>query len=248
MTLIVGMACTDGAIIAADSASTDPESGTKQPSIKINRLKDQNILYGGSGDVGLLQQIKEALENYNPKNTLKRIRQEIIRCIRPIYQESINSHVPYPIGFFQKPPIAILLFVGITNGKPWILEVERDCRTTHYGENLGNFCAIGSGKPWAQAIFRPFLVRKDRTLELGKIFICRILCDAIDLSAGGLSHPIHIYELKPECEPRELDEDEIERLKDTCETWRQLQVETVGRLLTPQPEDMTPPEIPHESG
>jgi len=61
MTLIVGIVCQDGVVLAADSATSDIEAQTKQPTEKIRRLGHQKIFYGGSGDYGLVQKIEEAL-------------------------------------------------------------------------------------------------------------------------------------------------------------------------------------------
>jgi len=81
MTLILAIACTDGIVIASDSASSDPASGTKQPIDKIKRLGNLSILYGGSGDFGLLQKINENLITFTPKPNLKRTRQELKKLI-----------------------------------------------------------------------------------------------------------------------------------------------------------------------
>lgn len=243
MTLIVAIGCEDGAIIASESASTDMESGTKQPSKKIKRLKTENILYGGSGDVGLLQKVDEALEAYVPRNNLKHIRQELKRLIIPVLRESRKFHASYPLPGYNLPPMSIQLFVGITENKPWILEIEKDGRDTFYGEKLGNFYAIGSGKPWAQAFFRPFL-NETRDVQLGKIFACRIICNAIELASKGLAEPIQMYVLEPNQEPEEVKDDELKMLKDTCELWKEMERETVGKLLAPPEESISEPEIP----
>ncbi len=243
MTLIIGIGCEDGAIIASESASTDTESGTKQPYIKVRRLKDENILYGGSGDVGLIQKIQESLKNYRHRNNIKNIRQELKIHIIPVLKESNQLHAPYPQSQFYQPPIAIFLFVGIINEHAWILEIERDGRDTLYGEDMGYFHAIGSGKPWAQASFRRYLHEK-RKLELGKVLAYRTIYDSIALSAMGLSEPVQIHILKSDCDPEEILEDEIERLKDTCETWKTLETETLGKLLAPSQKETGTTKIP----
>lgn len=230
MTLIVAIRCTNGVVIAADSAASDEEVGTKQRVIKIRRVGTCALLYGGSGDGGLLQRIDEELQLIPARDSFKRMRPEIRKALLPITQEAIKTHVAYPQQPFHLPPVAVLLFAGVSEGQPWILEVERDGRDTRYGDDLGNFAAIGSGKPWAQAVMRPHLSRP-KDLEAGKIFAYRAVDDAIELAAGGLSKPIVMFTLGVDGTISEVTSDELEALGQTTETWRELEREAVGRLL-----------------
>lgn len=232
MTLVIAIGCTDGVILAADSASSDVDSHTKQPSEKIRQLKEEPILYGGSGDGGLLDRIAGNLEaSYQPKRSLKAVRQELRKLILPDLKEAIETHVQYPQSPFHQPPEAIHLLVGVLNDEPWILEIERDGRDTWFGERLGYFAAIGSGKPWAQAIFRPHLWT-ERDLRLGQIFAYRTMTDAIDLAAAFLAPPIRIFTISLDGSVTEADSEELQQLEADCELWRQLEREAVGDLLT----------------
>jgi len=231
MTLITAIGCSDGVVLAADSSGSDLDVGTQQLLTKIKRLGNQPILYGGSGDVGLLQKIDESLFKFTSKHTLKSIRQEIRRCVIGDYKEALELHAPYPHPMYHTPPPAILLFAGITNQKPWILEIEKDCRDTCYGSDMGNFCAIGSGKPLAQAIFRPHL-HTERNLVLGKIFAYRVLDDAIKLSAGNVDYPIRIYTIDLGGAIHELSDLELTELKNECELWRELERDAVKGLIS----------------
>jgi hypothetical protein len=150
------------------------------------------MLYGASGDTGLQQKIDDSLATLDPKPRLKNTHREFKRIIVTEQKDAAELHVPYPAIGFNTPPIVVFLFVGVHDGKPWILEIEKDGRDTLYDERLGNFAAIGSGKPWAEAIFRPHL-RTERDIELGKVFAYRILDDSINLAAAYLATPIHIF-------------------------------------------------------
>lgn len=233
MTLIVGIRCDDGVVIGADSAATDLQIGIKQPVQKIKQCKDCSILYACSGDVGLMQKINELLEaNCIHKVTIRKTIQEIKKHVIPIQKQAIVDHVPYPTQQYHAPPSLALLFTGVISSKPWIVEIEPNGNDTFYGDELGNFHAIGSGGAFAQAVFRPYL-SITRDLNLGKTLAYRIIDDAIELSAMGLSHPIHIHTISShDGSIQEIDDDEKYAISDTCDIWRQLQREVVGDLLS----------------
>ncbi len=229
--------------MAADSAATDEEVGTKQPTIKVRHIPGQPILYGGSGDVGLLQKINESLAGFRPQGNLKRIRQELKRLVVPELADSRSLHVPYPQRGFNEPPPAILLIAGMADNRPWILEIERDGRDTAYNEDFGYFAAIGSGKPLAQIAFRPHR-GATRDLRAGKVLAYRILDDAIDLAAAGLAPPIRLYTLDLAGTVTEVNEAEQLRIAETCELWRSIERDSLGQALAPQPATEPDLEIP----
>jgi 20S proteasome alpha/beta subunit len=229
MTLVLAIGCSDGMVIAADGLSMD-ETNIKSSAEKITRISGSPILYGQSGDVGLQQKMDESLTSVKPGTTMKATRRNIKRQTGVVFQESRESWVQYPRRPFNEPPDASLLFVGILDRKPWIMQIETDNRDTMFGDQMGNFAAIGSGKVMAQALFRPHL-ETDRNLELGKIFAYRIVDDAIDLTAYGLGYPIRIYTLALDGTVRRVEREELRKLNDTCESWRQLERDTVGEVL-----------------
>lgn len=243
MTLIAGIVCDDGVILAADSANTDMDAGTKQPVEKIKRLGEHKILYGRSGDAGLLQKIDDALQGCPHRDVMKRFRQELKARIVPEQQEAVRFHAPYPAQGFNRPPEAILLFAGIVGGQPTLLEIEKDGRDTVYGKDMGNFAAVGSGKPWAQAIFRPFLYTP-RNLELGKVFAYRVMVDAIALASGLIAEPVRIWVIPVNGEITQVEAVEMERLLHQREMWREMEEEAVGRLLRPRPAPEPEPTLP----
>lgn len=244
MTLIAAISCTDGVIIASDSASSDSEIGIKTQVEKIRRLRDEPILYAGSGDVGLIQKISESLNGYNRRNKIIEIRKELQSHVVPVMKEAYNLYIPSPPPF-DRPPSATLLFVGVTKGDPWIIEIERDGRDTLYDKELGCFDAIGSGKPWAQALFRKYL-KLERDLKLGQIFAYRVLEESIEIASAYLCGPIHIHTIDTQEKVNIVALEGKKAIADTCEAWRELEREAVGELLKPNDisRQEVQPEIP----
>lgn len=240
MTLIAAIGCSDGIVLAADSSSSDPVYGTQQRVDKIRTLGANPILYGGSGDGGLLQKIDESLSRFSTKNNLKNLRKELKQLIMPDLQESRQFHVPYPDQHFHNPPVSVLLFAGILDRAPWIIEIERDGRDTYYGKEVGFFAAIGSGKPLAEAFISSYR-NTERDLNLGKIIAYRIMDEAIKLSAGYVDKPIHIFTIDLDGNITRLGEAEIRQLMDTCELWKELERETLGKLRGNRMKEEIPP-------
>ena len=132
------------------------------------------------------------------------------------------------------------------NRRPWIIEIDKDCRDTCYGKEYGYFYAIGSGKPLAQAIFSPYL-HTERDLSLGNIFAYRVLNDSIKLASGGIDYPIHIYTIDLDGNVCELSPTDIRELADAVELWHEIERESVGKLIAKlqgQPNSELVPEIP----
>ena len=232
MTLVLAIACDDGIVIGSDSAFSEAEIGTKHPSAKIKQLCDCPILYGASGDVGLAQKVDEALKAYKPKTLLKQIRSGIKSLVVLELKASIEQHVPYPNPSFHLPPAVILLFAGVLDGHPWILEIERDARDTLYDESMGNFAAIGSGKLLAHAFFRPHFGTK-RTLRTGKVLAYRVLDDAISIAGAGLALPLHVHTISGGGTVTEIGEAEMTELNNTVNAWREIERDSLGRALSP---------------
>lgn len=238
--------------MGADSASTDATSGTKSPVIKIQQIGKYPVLVGGSGDVGLIQRIIDDLNGVtlNCNGKFKDTRRAIKDCVLPLMRETAGDFIALPLQGFNVPPTATLMFGCIQHKVPLILEIEMGGGDTIYGDNYGSFNAIGSGKPWAQAIMRPH-VRTQRDLELGKIQAYRTLEDSIQIAASGLAPPIHLYTLDLKGTVTELDPTELKKLERLCELWRELEREALGHLLSPEenvdtaipePEETLPPQ------
>jgi|GEM_PF-3245584 len=244
MTLIVALACSDGLVMAADSASTDSLSGTKQIVTKIQQIGDRPILFGGAGDAGLIQKIVERLDGLRirPSTNFMSTRRRIRQACLPEMSEAVRTHVRHLMRGYETPPTAILLFGCVHDNKPHIIEIEADGRDTEYDQNLGCFQAIGSGKTFAQAMIRPHLTR-ERDLALGKIIAYRVIEDSIELSAGGLAKPIRLYTLTLDESFTELDSNELNNLGNLCKLWREIEGEALGRLVTPL-QNQTPAIIP----
>jgi 20S proteasome alpha/beta subunit len=229
--------------MGADSASTDASSGTRQTVGKIEQIGSHPILFGGSGDVGLIKRILEELNTSNLKHpNFKTTRRSIKDAVLPHMREAKEDHIPQK--GFADPPTATLMLGCIQNTQPMILEVEMDGRDTVYDKSYGSFNAIGSGKALAQALMRNHLHTTPRNLRLGKILAYRVLEDAINIAAFGLAKPIRLYTMDVKGVVSVVDEGEIKQLEQECELWRELERESLGPVLSPTSAAETDSAIP----
>lgn len=251
MTLIVAIGCSDGVVIAADSASSDQSSGIRTTtSSKIRRVREFPLAFGGSGDVGLLQKVYDEVALGAKPDDLTKYRDAIKRRVSPVQRAAVELHVPHPaMGLAAHiPPVAVFILAGIAKGVPFILEIDGTSTDTLYNENLGSFHAIGSGAAFAHAYFRPHL-NSPRTCELAEIMAYRILDDSINVAVGYVSHPIYIHTIRNNGDYKIASKNDINQLATICEAWRELERETVGNILTPNASRTAQvPALPEPSG
>lgn len=239
MTLVLAMVCSDGLILAADSAATFAE-GLKQPTVKIHNF-GKSMLWGGSGHEGMLQEIETALTTKWATNSYWKspldFRQQVRRLLSPIYQEWSTTQVPIRIQQYNLPSVAHLVFVGYIAGQPCIIEVEPNC-TVGQLEGYGHH-AIGSAALIAQALLYPHRQRKP-LLEIGKVICYRVMEDAIEIAPGAVAKPIHLWVIeKPtsaqtDSKVYELGEGEdLEQVKYGLSAWRSGEEDLLARIGEP---------------
>ncbi len=219
------MVCSDGLILAADSAATFIE-GLKQPTLKIHRF-GQSMLWAGSDHEGMLQEIETALSTGRPLDSYLKspmyFRQQIRKVLSPLYREWSTTQIPIALPNYNRPFSAHLLFVGYIAGHPYIIEVEPNC-TVGQLEDYGHH-AIGSAALIAQAVLYPHRRRKP-LLEVGKVICYRVMEDAIDIAPGYVAKPIHLWVIeKPsssQTAPKvyEVVNEDVDKVKYGLNAWR----------------------------
>jgi len=242
MTLIVGLVCTNGIVMGAESASIDPLSQTKLTVNKIQRVGQYSILFAGSGSGGFIQQVTEDLNDLKLSRSAKfrTIRQNIQKACLPALEASKNRI--YLSGYGDGTMRTGLLFGCIHHNKPFLLEIAANGEDMVYDDNYGNFWAIGHGATLAQAFMRTHL-NTVRDLYKGKILAYRILEDSIRVSDMGLAKPIHLHTINLDGSVNKSGEEELKELGWFCEGWREYERGTLDYLLgISNPQDSeTPP-------
>ena len=220
MTLIIGIKCSDGIVVGADSAATfgDVAQGNTitQPVSKIDVIKNE-VIMATSGHVGLAQLHIDSISrawtpsggggrnavslSRSPSDIRRRLHEEINKDSARVAQgfETL-SRVIGPNLLMQHLAGSLVAFpTGGANGTLELVEFGMTGTNEAATSDLP-FVAIGSGKPTAD----PFLAHLRRifwpnsvpTLTDGIFALVWALDHSIEVSPGGLSQPIEIVVMR----------------------------------------------------
>lgn len=242
MTLILGVACEEGLVLAADGQATVQSAGlrVKFGASKL-RVPWTNLAYGGAGHVGLIQRVSRDLENTygkpdafvsdHPNDVRKKVTTTIAKTVRELVQGQYLS----PPN--QEPALASFLFAGHTNGGQVLFQITPllvDESAVEPG-----YCAIGSGElfPYiAMTGLGHFGVTR-RNLRETKLLTMRVMQDAIDVADAGIGPPISLVQITSPPKGSGpgsatlLDEGELQSLSEAVLTWKELEKETLQATL-----------------
>lgn len=226
MTLIVGIRCEEGCVVAADGAATLGAMGAQTARQGVRKLQaiGGRIILGVSGHVGLGQLLAERLAGLHGKSKFSRsqcpnqehamrlLRQELWQDIQPaIEQARVAGGL---IGHAAAGSAIATCVVSLQiNHSHALIQLDQQCAPEAATDNLP-FVAIGSG----QAMADPFLAFlrsvfwKDRlpSLAEGTFAAVWTVQHAIDTMPGGVSDPMQVMQLGPDGTVRELSEAELE--------------------------------------
>ncbi|MEX0750513.1 MAG: hypothetical protein WD359_06855 [Dehalococcoidia bacterium] len=222
-----------GVAIAADSQATDLEAGIKiVADDKLCRL-GTHLVWGFSGAVGLKQLIRPALEAAHApdwkRKTIAELRMPIPERIATVRKAVAAQHL-----IAQALPSAEAMVVGVTGPpgmlKPWILE----CPSDNIAQEHFRFCAIGSGKKAGYHGYESLRHYEphEQPIGLAKLFLFRIMDDAIRAEGFGVGGQIHLWSVTNDGAVEEPGP-AMEDLAQLLDQWRQTEKEGLRGLMKP---------------
>ena len=222
MTLIIAIPAQDGAVFASDSQVT--AGPVRSTGTKIFKLND-HTLWGGSGEVALIQRVQEKLENFpNSGQPLAAIRDALAGFVKEAVQSLLN--LDFRTQFTVQNPEMLLqlhpgdfLFVEHHN-EPRILHIVANGTPEWVSDR---FAATGSGDLFAHALLQKY-TGCNLTSERAKLLAYKVMEEAIEIGAYGLGPPIDIWEVGPNG-VKQASEEEVIALKDTARLLREREVE-----------------------
>lgn len=175
-----------------------------------------------------------ALEkNHHPSSlknkSVKELRPKLRATLIPVMKAAAEGYIPVDPVNLPCPSVDILL-AGITNEKPWLLEIARNGGDMQH-EDQG-FFAIGSGEVFARYAYQSLLHLgiSDRTLYECQMVAYRVIRTAIDTAAYGLGGEIQMMLVKKDGRVAELTHPEISAIRDTVGLWQTAEAESLGGI------------------
>lgn len=226
MTLVIGLKCSNGIVMGADSAAT-MDDGLGQPTIRQPYKKLEiianRIIIGNSGPVGLAQQIRPQINDLWSANKLsgKRshqamgiIREKIIEVVKPELEMAGIARPALGNVAYQSAICATLVALPLSK-RPCLLHFNHQCSPEEITESIP-FTSIGSGRtladPFLAFLKRIFWEKTQPNVIQGIFTVFWALDHAIRIAPGGIANPKQIIILEQsqsQWEARELSEDEL---------------------------------------
>jgi proteasome beta subunit len=248
MTLIVALNCRDCVVVASETQSTVPASGTpvRETVAKIRQLND-TTLWAGAGAVSTIQQIERGIESFPAEvrrvgvfdlmphvtQLVFEIRKEALDRYRALYGVERGE---------QKAPTASIIVAGYSAGKPTINQVYPDGDFEECEPEVG-YLALGIGDIFAHSVLHGRRIQ-DLTPEQATVLAYKVIREAIDVGAYGLGEPIDIWTLRlsgSSCAIEHLSPERLQVVGDAHLALKQAEDD----LLRPSP--LAPPRTAQES-
>jgi len=206
VTVLVGVRCTDGVVIGADSAAfayyADFVVGKNlNQSLRPSR-RGGRIIIASTGAVGLSQRFHGIVKSHWDN---KLFQKPIAECLREITRATIQDfeHTGVPRLIPQQGGIGFgSLMAVVLDGKPQLIEFGSVDFQPEIKNDMLHFVAMGSG----QVLAEPFMAFVSRVLwggkppdvQLGAFGLYWVLSHTIQYAPGGVGKPIKIAILKRE--------------------------------------------------
>ncbi len=245
MTLIVGIRCTDGIVLAADGAATLGSLGqqtAQQRTVKKLTILPGSLVVGVSGPVGLSQRFQAALDQGFQANRYSAraevamgvMRTDLWQILGPEWTAAHTvANVIGPQAAMSSALCSALVAVPL-NGRPELVEFDQQCAPTLATNDLP-FMAVGSGQsiadPFLAFIRKVFWPQGCPTVRDGIFSAAWAVEHAIHTSPGGVAPPLQVVVLEPNAgggwQARELPDPDlrdhhhaIEDAEHTLKGWR----------------------------
>ncbi|MCD6418396.1 hypothetical protein J7M00_06400 [bacterium] len=259
MTLIVGILCTDGVVMAADGAATLGYLGKSTIRQKHKKLKiiGNNAVLGVSGPVGLGQRFYSSIsQNWGSIKSLKQP-EKVMTEIRLLLWKEIESEIQIARfmvqtlqqgGPFSSAITGSILGCSLA-GKPYIFSFNEQGAPEMLPEDL-MFVSIGSGQDIADT-FLAFLKElfwktSKPNLNEGVFAALWTLKHAIETNPGGVDYPIQIITISDRSgvwEAREWREEEYQEQEQHIDEIKRMLREYRSSFINSK-SALKPPDVP----
>ncbi|MBS0221803.1 MAG: hypothetical protein JSR91_13785 [Proteobacteria bacterium] len=202
MTVLVGVRCTDGVVIGADSIATSTAGQFRVMQLQSNdkiRIFGQQVICATTGSVGLAQRLHLHVHQATTGNVFKNL--ALNECAANISTRFLTDCDK--TRMLRHPPNGLgcgALIAACIKGEPQLIEYDPVMFQPEVKEDNLFFVSMGSG----QALADPFLAFVARVLwgntrpsvERAKFGVYWALDHTIKHAPGGVGGPIRLAELR----------------------------------------------------
>jgi 20S proteasome alpha/beta subunit len=223
VTLLVGVLCSNGVVIAADRQATHGAMGQQTVGQSVTKVQVLNgeALYATSGHKGLGQQLCAIVESKQPEFKNQRYDANIVKlqeALRQVVNGALNTAglATRVIGNAAMSDAICggLLAAGFKDGLK-LVEISPQVQVEYMTNDLP-FISMGSGKPSADP-FLGFLRKvywsmKLPTIQEGALAAYWTIYHAIDMKVPGVGFSVDVFVVETKAKTftaRQLDEAEI---------------------------------------
>lgn len=231
MTVAIGLVCSDGVLVAADSMAS--EQMIAQRGVKVHTLEKAPVVWTMAGSVYVSEEVEQALltldNEGSPTGLLSYLTQPNLMTVRSQLQPMINKKMRecYQTALHNPENMrATFLVLGYANETPWFLEFADDGQVNWH--TADRFYAVGSGGAFAQVArgLMSHYFATGLTLEQGKRLAYRTIEATCEVSSGFVGLPVQMA-VCDESGPRTLSSDELNELGLAVAGWKELEAETL---------------------
>lgn len=235
MTVVVGFAGPDGAVMASDTEATEADQ-TRRDMSKIWR--SGGLLFGYTGTTVVSQPLRRDLDAQVP-NVLgaagpcdRHLAATLLPQIcGPVLARVYSLFVP-PTQGVPDPLRGILMALGRDDTGYWLLEVDQNNGVTQYAD-VG-FHAVGSGSLAAQtgrsllAHYEP----KGRPIAHLRLLAHRTVQNCIDVLGGryGVGGRVEMWHSENQSDFTQVGDADLARIADGVEKWTTIERESMGKV------------------
>ncbi len=257
MTLIIGIRCTNGIVMAADGAATLGSLGTptaQQKTVKKLRILQNKIIVGSSGHVGLGQRLEAVIDDGFGENKFGGRAEKAIGVMRellwkiagPEWDAAASAGRVVGQQVASMSAIATMMVALPLNKRAELVQFDQQCAPELASDSLP-FVALGSG----QLIADPYLAFVRRvlwpatgcpTIQDGIFTAVWTLVHAVETNTGGVAEPIQVVTLEQGAKDwaaRELTDDELQEhrsaVKDAERAVKEWRSTFTSTPITPAP-------------
>jgi len=186
MTLILGIICKDGIVMATDSQMT---MGIIKKT-GVEKIKQCGFcLWAGAGDVSCIQTIEKNIDTLPVEVKTTGLMDNLVGIIQRMMHSQRKDYVERYVDIYKNPaqiPLCEIMVCGYNSKRQPIITI-----ITGNGDSVefDDYCSIGVGTPFAQVLLKTLNLNnfvKNISIDQGKVFAYKVIKAAIETGNFGM--------------------------------------------------------------